>query len=499
MAQRKSYSTVAIIGSGFGGIGIGCQLKRKLNFNDFIIFERSPMLGGTWRSNTYPGCGVDVPAVLYSLSFAPNPNFSRLFPDQSEILLYLEKVTEDFGISPHIQYETLWESAHWEEKTKTWILKMKDAQNETTFEHECKILISAIGRLVIPNSFKIEGQDEFSGEIVHSAEWRSDIDLKNKEVVVIGNGCSGSQIVPAIVNQAKNVYHFMRTPQYYVPKPLDRWRFSNTLKWMFKYVPFLLVFLRTLMFVYLESSLKQFSLDVSAERQRRKVQAKSRKYIQKKAPSRYWKLLTPEYALGCKRKILDPGYIDCLHRSNVLLTNERITSLNRKGVVTESGKHYPANLIIVANGFRTFHYPMTVTGREKRTLSEHWSSFGGMEAYRSTAMTHFPNFFLLSGPNSVSGHSSSVFSIEHTINLILKVIKPVLKATASEVEVREEAEREWVERVQGALRERVYADNCDTYYVDQKTGWNFTNYPWSWYHFWWHSNFPNMRDWIFGT
>ncbi|KAF8861472.1 FAD/NAD(P)-binding domain-containing protein [Acephala macrosclerotiorum] len=497
MSTQRSFSTVAIIGAGFSGLGIACQLKRKLNFTDFVIFERSSGLGGTWRSNTYPGCGVDVPAVLYSLSFAPNPNFSRLFPDQEEILSYLEKLAVDFHICSTIKYDVSWESAKWQQKTSTWRLNLRVGQAGEVIEHECKILISAVGRLVVPSSFEMPGRGDFQGKIVHSAQWQSDITVKDKSVVVIGNGCSGSQIVPAIAGEAKNVYHFMRTPQYYVPKPMNGQRFSANVKFMFQYVPLLLKLLRFLIFTYLEATLKVFSLEKKAQQSRSRVRAKANAYVQRTAPAQYWNLLTPNYALGCKRKILDPGYLEALHRQNVHLTDDKIVSLKKSGVVTYSGNQYPADILIVANGFNSFFYEMSVIGRHGETLSDHWKRLGGIEAYKTTALAGFPNFFLLSGPNSVSGHSSSLFSIESTIDLVLKAIRPILRFQSIEVEVRPEAEQKWVNEVQSTLKSRVYADSCDTYYIDQKTGWNFTNYPWSFFYMWWSNTFPDMRDWSY--
>lgn len=136
-----------------------------------------------------PGCGVDVPAVLYSLSFAPNPNFSRLFPDQQEILDYLGKVAEDYGVPSHIEFGASWDSAHWQEESKTWLLKLTMVETGEVIEHECKVLIAAVGRLVNPNPLDIPGLQSFNGEVVHSAQWRGDVTLKDKNIAVIGNGC----------------------------------------------------------------------------------------------------------------------------------------------------------------------------------------------------------------------------------------------------------------------------------------------------------------------
>lgn len=131
--------------------------------------------------------------MLYSLSFAPNPNFSRLFPDRDEILAYLKSLTIDNGIEHSISYDSCLEEANWQEKTKTWLLKFKVGQSCELVEHECKVLISAVGRLVVPNSFDIPGQERFQGKILHSSHWTPDIDVSGKDVIVVGNGCMSSR------------------------------------------------------------------------------------------------------------------------------------------------------------------------------------------------------------------------------------------------------------------------------------------------------------------
>src|SRR5437763_2650777 len=91
----------AIAGSGFAGIGCGIRLKQA-GIQDFVILERASDLGGTWRDNTYPGCACDIPSHLYSFSFEPNPNWSRVYPSQPEILDYLRRCADKYGLRDHI-------------------------------------------------------------------------------------------------------------------------------------------------------------------------------------------------------------------------------------------------------------------------------------------------------------------------------------------------------------------------------------------------------------
>ena len=94
---------VAIVGSGFAGLGMGYRLLQE-GIEDFVILERGEDVGGTWWWNTYPGCQCDIPSHLYSFSFAPNPEWSRTYPLQREIQTYLHDCAEKFGLMPYIQF-----------------------------------------------------------------------------------------------------------------------------------------------------------------------------------------------------------------------------------------------------------------------------------------------------------------------------------------------------------------------------------------------------------
>lgn len=132
---------------------------------------------------------MDIPAVFYSLSFAPNPHFSKVFPKQDEILKYFNQVAAQHDVSRHIVCHTQWKEAYWIEETSTWKVQLQDLSTGVCFEQECKILVSAVGGLSIPNMVKIKDADVFEGDFVHTAQWNHDVCLRDKDVVVIGNGC----------------------------------------------------------------------------------------------------------------------------------------------------------------------------------------------------------------------------------------------------------------------------------------------------------------------
>src|SRR6476620_1551561 len=119
---RADHVPIVVIGAGFAGIGLAVKL-REAGFRDFVILERGSDLGGTWSANTYPGCACDVPSMLYSYSFAPNPSWSRRYGTQPEILDYLRGVANKYDVPQHIRYNTEVLDAAWDEAAGRWRIR----------------------------------------------------------------------------------------------------------------------------------------------------------------------------------------------------------------------------------------------------------------------------------------------------------------------------------------------------------------------------------------
>src|SRR3954454_10188639 len=209
-------TTVAIIGSGFSGIGLAIRLKQD-GVEDFVVLERNEGVGGTWWANTYPGCACDVPSHLYSFSFAPNPDWTRTYSRQPEIREYLRRVASEHGVTPHIRLDTevrgaRWDEDHWEIET---------SQGPVT----AKVLVSAAGPLVEPKLPDFPGLETFSGPAFHSARWDHSVSLKGKRVAAIGTGASAIQFVPKIAREVEQLHVFQRTPPWVMPhssRPITR-------------------------------------------------------------------------------------------------------------------------------------------------------------------------------------------------------------------------------------------------------------------------------------
>ncbi|KAJ5593484.1 hypothetical protein N7537_010388 [Penicillium hordei] len=494
--QKRIYSDVAIIGAGLSGIDMACQLQRQLRVSDYVIYDRAQELGGAWAANKYPGCSVDIPGALYSLSWFPNPEFTSLFPSQKEILSYIQRVARANHVNEHVRFQTEWKGARWVEASGTWLVHLCDLNTKEEFFHEAKVLISAVGGYTNPKLPDLSGLDSFEGPVVHTAKWRDEYDLRGLNVAVVGNGCSGSQVVPAVINDVNRLTQFIQSPQYYVPMPMGNYRFGKALRVCFSCIPLTLLLIRWLVFWILDTSLGQFYNNSKGDRLRVKRALCSRKYIEENAPERYWPLLTPGYDLGCRRRILDNDYIRSLRNPRMKLVKDSITQVDSKSVITGSGEKYPVDFIILATGFEFSQWKAdSVIGRGGKTLKQHWEDHGGIGAYKTVAMNEFPNMFYLLGPNSGSGHTSVLFAIECSVNLVIRIARPVLQRQASIVEVCKGAEIAWCDTIQTALSKTVLTGSCSNQYTDPKTGWNFFSYPFSSLNFWIGTRFPTMKHW----
>src|SRR3954465_5475200 len=174
---------VAIIGSGFSGLGMAIRLRQE-GMDDFVVLERADDVGGTWHYNTYPGCACDIPSHLYSFSFAPNPHWSQTYSPQPEIRDYLRRTADDFGIRPFLRTGCEVRSASWDEDAQRWEL---DTSDGTVL---ARVVVSGAGPLTEPKTPEIPGLDPSEGPTFHSARWNHDVDLRGKRVASIGTGAS---------------------------------------------------------------------------------------------------------------------------------------------------------------------------------------------------------------------------------------------------------------------------------------------------------------------
>ncbi|KAL7947826.1 hypothetical protein V8C42DRAFT_351787 [Trichoderma barbatum] len=495
MSGKPTYSQFACIGTGFSGIALGCTIKRWYGVSDIRFFEKNSDLGGTWLVNQYPGCACDIPSLLYSLSFAPNPEWSSSLPSQQEIRQYLNKVAIQYGLRDKMTFDSTVERCEWIEQTGRWRITIRENASDTTFVHESQFLFSAAGILVHPRKPDLPNIESFKGPVFHAAQWRHDIDLTDKKVAVIGNGCSAAQIVPAIKDQVKHVTQFARSKHWITaPLPIPN---SKLFRWLFMNIPGFLSFCRLSIFLMCEKNMKGFFMTKAGAAHRSYATAMAEKYIKETAPEKYHDMLIPDFEIGCKRRVNDMGYLASLHSQSVTLRNDAIEEVTPTGIRSKDG-FTEADVIVLATGFdsNSFCTNIGVVGRGGVTAEEHWNSLGGPGAYSSTSLSGFPNFFLILGPNTLTGHTSTLMAVENSVNYSLRLIKPILQGNYAAIDVKLDAEKRYIDQLQTGLKDTVWFSGCSSWYNRAKNGvvHNAMAYPYSQPYFWYQCLFPIYND-----
>ncbi|KAG8719460.1 hypothetical protein FRC08_002774 [Ceratobasidium sp. 394] len=495
MAGKSNDVKVAIIGAGVGGISTAIALQSELGFFNYSIYEMAGGVGGTWLENTYPGCACDVPSHWYSLSTEPNPDWTMMFSGQAEIRTYWERLVEKHKIGPHIEFHTEVLSAVWDEKDQVYTITLRDVRSQETREVQAQIAVSAVGVFHKPKFPDIPGQDRFRGISMHARMWDHKVDFSGKRVAVIGNGCSATQIVPTLSdNPTTHIVNFCRTPSWFIPRPQAV--ISERTKWMFRNVPLFGKLFRWSIATQMDISYIVWPTSPLNTYLRGKRERATIKMIKDLAPEKYHENLIPKYPLGCKRIVIDPGYLESLRRPNIELEFDAISEITETGIATKAGKSYDFDIICYATGFDVEgSCSINVTGTGGKTMAEYFKEEGGPTAYMGTTTPSFPNWFSLLGPNTATGHASVIYSEEVQINYAMQLIEPVIRGKAKSFSPKPSATRAYNEWIQDKLSRTVWTSCISWYHAGEtRQGKLISTWPGTQAYFWWMLRKPVWAD-----
>jgi cyclohexanone monooxygenase len=453
---RLERHRVVVLGAGIGGMATAERLLR-VGIDDFVLLERGDGFGGTWRWNTYPGAACDVPSHLYSLSFAPNPDWTSTFARQPEILTYLERVADDFGLRPHLRTGQTVTAMRWSDESSTWTIGT--AEGDT---YEADVVVSALGTFTEPKLPDIEGLAEFAGDLLHSARWDHDVPVEGRRIGVIGTGASAIQIVPTIAPAASHTTVFQRSAAWIVPRKDPA--YTDEEKAAFREAPrtakrhrgdiYRAYEERTSFQVDspIEDVLEEFALGYLAS---------------KVADPELRAKLTPNYRIGCKRVLPSSTYLPAMQRDDVSLVTEPIVRVAPCGVETADGTLHELDVLIAATGFDATGWlkGIEVTGRGDRSLRDAWS--GGAHAHLGITISGFPNLFLLYGPNTNQPGNSLIFILEAQAAYAVRAIKAMARAGASSVDVKPDVQAAYVAAIDEAMQGTVWQSGCASYFHDE--------------------------------
>jgi cation diffusion facilitator CzcD-associated flavoprotein CzcO len=460
------HHRVIVVGAGFAGVGLGVRLLQA-GIEDFTILERNASVGGTWFEHTYPGCACDIPTHLYSFSFARNPHWKRMFPQQHEILEYLRRTADDFGVTPHIRLSCEMQHSAWDQDAGVWRVRTADGDALTA-----DVLVSAIGATAEPDEPDIPGLTEFTGHRFHSARWDHDHDLAGERVAVIGTGPAAAQFVPRIQPLVDRLLVFQRTPPWVIPHP------DRPVPWIerqaYRALPFTQDIQRSALFAVYESMGIGFRGHTALVAP---IEALGRAHLRRQVRDPELRAqLTPRYRFGCKRPILSNSYYPALAAPGTDLITDGIAAVEGGEIVTHDGRRHAVDTIISAIGYRYNRSLLAhrIAGRGGTTLGEFWNR--SPRAYLGSSVPGFPNMFILLGPNSI-GINSVIFSLESQIAYVMDALRTMDRDGVGRIELRREALDRFVDEVDRRSVGSVWTDGgCQAYYVDD-TGRNFGLYP----------------------
>jgi cation diffusion facilitator CzcD-associated flavoprotein CzcO len=441
---------VAIIGAGAGGLCVAKDLL-EAGMTEFVLLERAEGVGGTWRTNRYPGCECDVQSALYSFSWAAKQDWSKPYGTQPEILAYLEAIAAERGILDHCRFGTEVTEAAWDEGSASWHLTTSAGDDV-----DAEVVVAAVGMFREPSLPDIEGIGSFAGSLFHSARWDEAHDLAGERVAVIGSAASAVQLVPEVAKVAGRLHLFQRTANWVLPKVDDPYTEDELAH--FREHPEIQTAFRDQIYAHMDIGMTFSDPGPLAEREAIGLAA-----MEVVADPEVRAKLVPDHPFGCKRPLFSNAYYPTFNRENVELVTDPIARLVPEGVVTEDGTLREVDTVVLATGFSTTRYlsSIPVTGRAGRRLDEAWAD--GAQAYVGITTAGFPNLFMLYGPNTNNG--SILTMLEAQSAHVLAQVRRLLDERLAWVDVRPEAMDAYNAEVQAAIAAiPVWQFDCNGYY-----------------------------------
>jgi len=499
-----SEVSAIVIGAGVSGLLASAKLTQAGIRH--IVLEKNNDVGGTWLNNRYPGCGVDTPSYLYTFSFLPN-DWSTYFGKRNDVWKYFADAARSLGVYDRIKFGAEVVSAEYNSHAREWIVTARERDGHIAL-HKSSVVISAVGQLNVPHIPNIDGSDKFTGEIFHSAEWPAHLDVTGKRVAVIGTGASAMQIVPAIADSVEELTVYQRSPQWIAPSSNYFDQIPEGVHWLMNHVPFYRAWYRfRLAWTFNDKAHASLHIDPSWPHQERSVNVINdgyRGYFTRHLsdelsgrPDLIEKSL-PTYPPYGKRMLLDNGWYRALRRPSVNLVTESIVGITAAGVVTESGYNRPVDVIVYATGFeaRRMVCQFDVRGEAGQSLRDVWGDENAY-AYLGITVPGFPNFFLMYGPNTNTGHGGSYIWVgECQIRYIVDLICSMVERGVASVDCRDEVCAEYNHIVDRAHREMLWTHGGMRNWYRNAQGRVVTNSPWRVADYWRMTHAANLDDFV---
>jgi cation diffusion facilitator CzcD-associated flavoprotein CzcO len=485
-----------IIGAGFAGLYALHRLRDVLGL-EARVYEAGDGVGGTWYWNRYPGARCDSESFYYCYSFSNELEqeweWTSKYPEQPEILRYLEHVADRFALIKDVQLGTRVTGAVFDESRNRW-----QVETDRGDRVSARFLISAVGCLSASNVPEIPGRDDFAGDWHHTAAWpREGVDFSGKRVGLVGTGSTGIQATPVIAAEADHLTVFQRTPNFTIParnRPLgpEEWADIKARYPEIRRVqaesqggfPYLLEDRSALEvsaeerqaiyqelwqaggFKFLWGGFNDILVDKAANDTAAEfIRGKIREIVDD--PEVAERLCPTDHPYGSKRPPIDTDYYVTFNRENVDLVDIRsspIVEITPAGIRTEDA-HYDLDVIVFATGFDAMTGSLLridIRGAGGLSLADKWAA--GPSTYLGLQVAGFPNLFTVTGPGSPSVLLNMPTAIEHHVDWISDCIAHMRREGVTRIEAEEDAESTWVAHVNDVAKMTLYYE-AKSWYV----------------------------------
>jgi 4-hydroxyacetophenone monooxygenase len=484
---------VVIVGAGMSGLYAAIQLQQA--GIPFVIIEKNDAVGGTWYENVYPGCGVDTPNHFYSYAFEPNHDWSYYFAKRDELWSYFERIADKYDLRRHIRLSTEVAEARYDETDARWRITTRTADRKPE-QMSARVLVSAVGVLNRPKLPDIAGLSSFTGPAFHTAQWDKSFDWRGKRIAMIGTGASGHQVGPSIAPDVARLMIFQRSPHWVVANPNYHEGVGEGKKWALANIPFYLRWYRFQLFWAFADGLHDaLQVDPSwphPERSLNPINEKHRRFMERHMrselegrPDLLAKVI-PDYPAYGKRILIDNHWFRMLTRDNVDLVTDAIDRIVPEGVRMTDGRVHAADALVLATGFKVSKMllPMTIFGRDGRELHEVWGD-DDAKAYLGLTVPGFPNFFILTGPNTGLAHGGNqIFMTECGVRHMMLCLRELLESGKRAIECRPEVYENYNRAVDDRHARMVWTHEGMTNWYRNRHGRVFAISPWRLVEYW---------------
>jgi 4-hydroxyacetophenone monooxygenase len=478
---------VLVIGAGMTGMAAAIKL-REAGY-DHVLVEKNSDVGGTWFENRYPGVGVDTPSHFYSYSWEIWADWNHYHPHGADMQKYMIGVADKYDLRKNIRFSTTVETLAYNEAAGTWTVTVRnpDGSREDLIANAVINGHGPVNRYKWPD---IAGLHDFTGTLVHTANYPADLDLTGKRVAVIGTGASSAQVVSAIARQVADLAVYQRTKHWVIFNPEIADEVSDGMKWALAHIPTFKEWFRFRVYwtaadglfsnVLMDPDWKGNEHAVSEHNEASRQWALG--YMQHKFSDRpdLIEKLTPDFPIFSKRIILDNGWFDALREPNVHLEDRGIGRVLPNGIEATDGSIFECDVIICATGFDVAKMigNLTIKGIGGRSLGDEWGD-EDPRSYLGMCIPGFPNYFHTVGPNSAPNHAAGQNLIsEAQVNWIIEALDRTVESGAKAFEVTQDAFETWNRKVEARMPEMIWTHPKANSYYNNSKGRVFLSWPW---------------------